>query len=219
MNILYENGMDDGEIRRGRGICALSDDPPRVSYNLFYGNVIAAILIRGEGDFSAEEANDLFPDDDIHHNLDGDPLFVDVDNLDFHLQEDSPAIDAGDPELPGDPDGTVADIGPFYFHQNPTAVEAVLPARIKLLGAVPNPFNPRTEIVFEISETGTAKVEVWDVRGRLVATLYAGTAAAGINRVAWDGRDASGADVASGIYLASVRFGDVLRTAPMLLLR
>ena len=50
-------------------------------------------------------------------NIDEDPLFVDPNNGDYHLNEDSPCIDAGDPESPEDPDGTRADMGAFYFHQ------------------------------------------------------------------------------------------------------
>ena len=47
-----------------------------------------------------------------------DPLFTDSDNDDFTLQWGSPAIDAGDPTSPLDPDDTRADIGTFYFDQN-----------------------------------------------------------------------------------------------------
>ena len=50
-------------------------------------------------------------------NLASDPLFVDPVGGDFSLQLGSPAIDAGDPALPLDPDGTVADMGPYPFFQ------------------------------------------------------------------------------------------------------
>ncbi len=50
-------------------------------------------------------------------NIDEDPLFVDSENGDYHLTEDSPCIDAGDPESDLDPDGTRADIGAYYLHQ------------------------------------------------------------------------------------------------------
>jgi predicted outer membrane repeat protein len=51
-------------------------------------------------------------------NIDSDPLFVDPSNGDYHLTENSPCIDAGDPASPLDPDGTVADMGAYYYHQN-----------------------------------------------------------------------------------------------------
>jgi|GEM_PF-1853521 len=50
-------------------------------------------------------------------NIDEDPLFADAENDDFNLTADSPCIDAGDPEAAQDPDGTRADMGAFYFHQ------------------------------------------------------------------------------------------------------
>lgn len=48
-------------------------------------------------------------------NIGDDPSFVDIDNEDFHLSEDSPCINAGDPEAHLDPDGTINDIGAIPF--------------------------------------------------------------------------------------------------------
>ena len=52
---------------------------------------------------------------DAFYNIFLDPLFVNAGNGDFHLQTNSPCIDAGDPTFPPDPDGTIADIGAFYL--------------------------------------------------------------------------------------------------------
>jgi hypothetical protein len=216
-NILFENGRP-ADPRRGRGICALTSAPRRVSFNLFYGNVISAILLGGVGDFSAAEANDLDPDDEIHDNIDGDPLFRDPDALNLHLQAGSPAIDAGDPGLPGDPDGTILDIGPFYFDQLLAAVPTT-PMLLSALHSAPNPFNPQTEIRFQTESALAARVEVLDLRGQLVRTLFSGTTAIGDNRISWDGRDAGGRAVASGVYLAAVTVGRELRTTPLVLVR
>ncbi len=51
-------------------------------------------------------------------NIESDPLFLDPDNDDFHLGYDSPCIDVGDPNSPLDPDGTITDMGAYYFDQN-----------------------------------------------------------------------------------------------------
>ena len=51
-------------------------------------------------------------------NLNSDPLFVHPGMGDYQLQEISPCIDTGNPDYPLDPDGTIADMGALYFHQN-----------------------------------------------------------------------------------------------------
>jgi hypothetical protein len=51
-------------------------------------------------------------------NIDTNPIFTDTENGDFTLQPTSPCIDAGDPNSPLDPDGTVADMGAYYFDQS-----------------------------------------------------------------------------------------------------
>ena len=51
------------------------------------------------------------------NNIYEDPLFVNPQTSDYHLQPNSPCIDAGNPESPLDPDGTIADMGTYYFDQ------------------------------------------------------------------------------------------------------
>jgi predicted outer membrane repeat protein len=58
---------------------------------------------------------------DIFFNISLDPLFVNPAIGDFQIQAGSPCIDAGDPDSPYDPDGTIADIGAFYFDQGTSA--------------------------------------------------------------------------------------------------
>ena len=63
---------------------------------------------------------------DIYYNIYQDPLFVDPVNGNYNLQAGSPCIDAGDPNSPLDPDGTIADIGAFYFDQSSLAIQDVI---------------------------------------------------------------------------------------------
>ncbi|MBU0517954.1 T9SS type A sorting domain-containing protein [bacterium] len=59
-------------------------------------------------------------------NITGDPLFVNPVTWNFNLQAGSPCIDTGDPNSPLDPDGTRADMGAFYFDQNPSYPDFVV---------------------------------------------------------------------------------------------
>jgi hypothetical protein len=75
----------------------------------------------------------------------------------------------------------------------------------RLLPNVPNPFNPRTALRFELDVPARVELRVHDLRGRRVRVLEAGELPAGTHVRIWDGRDASGRDVASGVYLAELR--------------
>ncbi|MBT4611835.1 MAG: T9SS type A sorting domain-containing protein, partial [Gemmatimonadetes bacterium] len=65
----------------------------------------------------------------------------------------------------------------------------------------PNPFNSSTIIPFRLPAAGAVRLSVYDLTGQLVADLIDATMAAGSHLAEWDGRDASGRHVASGIYL------------------
>ncbi|MBU2502397.1 right-handed parallel beta-helix repeat-containing protein [bacterium] len=85
-----------------------------------------------------------------------------------------------------------------------------LPAVSILEGNVPNPFNPKTQISFVVARDGQVNVSVYTLRGQLVATLINEEMTAGRKSVEWNGIDAEGRSVASGIYL--VRFSAPDRT-------
>ena len=85
----------------------------RVEYP-FFANLATIPGRSYEGTFDPSPGNDLLFED---------PLFRDSEAGDYHLLEDSPCIDAGDPDSPPDPDGTRADMGAFYFHQRDIEVE------------------------------------------------------------------------------------------------
>lgn len=78
-------------------------------------------------------------------------------------------------------------------------------ARSRLLGAVPNPFNPATRIRFELARAGDVWLDVFDARGRRIRRLQMPGAAAGAHAFDWDGRDARGAALPSGTYVFTVQ--------------
>ena len=79
------------------------------------------------------------------------------------------------------------------------------PTQNQLLQNYPNPFNPETWIPYQLSEDSAVSVSIYDASGKLVRTLSLGTQSAGFynsrERAAyWDGRNALGESVASGVY-------------------
>lgn len=76
------------------------------------------------------------------------------------------------------------------------------PAALLLGGNYPNPFNPRTTLSYTLPCEGDARLVIFDMNGREIATLLAGEQIAGSGVVHWDGIDGTGRPVPSGIYLA-----------------
>ena len=69
------------------------------------------------------------------------------------------------------------------------------------LDIYPNPFNPGTRIHFDLPAAGHVALSVYDARGRHVATLHDGQAAAGPLGFDWNGRNDQGLAQPGGVYL------------------
>jgi hypothetical protein len=83
----------------------------------------------------------------------------------------------------------------------------------------PNPFNPTTRIAFGLNEPARVTLRIYDAAGRLVRVLAEGDREAGAYEESWDGRDASGRAVASGIWFYRLEAGAFSQTKKMILLR
>jgi hypothetical protein len=84
--------------------------------------------------------------------------------------------------------------------------------------AVPNPFNPVTELRFAFASAAVARVEVFDAAGRRIATVFDGSVAPGPFTTTWDGRDDRGRAVVSGVYLARLTASNGAREVARLVL-
>ncbi len=69
----------------------------------------------------------------------------------------------------------------------------------------PNPFNPTTQIIYELATQTDVKLDIFDVNGRLVETLVSGRQSPGRYKMLWDGTDRSGHKLASGLYFLRLR--------------
>ena len=102
--------------------------------------------------------------------------------------------------------GDFTNLGDRIYNASVTLEEAtatsvpVALAPVRLLPSAPNPFNPRTQLRFELDRGGELLLEIVDTRGRQVRTLSRGWRAAGAHAVTWDGRDDLGLELGSGSY-------------------
>lgn len=85
--------------------------------------------------------------------------------------------------------------------------------------ASPNPFNPRTEISFDLSEEASVKMAVFDLAGRMVRLFDEGVVGPGRRVVGWDGTDGRGRRLASGTYMVMVQAGAVLAGTKVVLVQ
>ncbi len=92
-----------------------------------------------------------------------------------------------------------------------------LPTALAFDGVVPNPFNPMTQISYEVPTASRIQVVVYDVRGRMVRDLLDGHVEAGYHKVTWDGRDDRGQSSAAGVYFARIANGKNSDTVKMVL--
>ena len=98
----------------------------------------------------------------------------------------------------------------------------LLPDATSFLSNYPNPFNPETWIPYHLAKPADVRLTIYDMRGVVVRELVLGHQAAGFytnrSRAAhWDGRNAFGEKVATGIYFCTFKAGDFTATRKMLI--
>ena len=82
------------------------------------------------------------------------------------------------------------------------------------LHTYPNPFNPITNIQYELPEIVNVIFTIYDMTGRETATLYNGKQTPGYHNIVWDA-----SDHASGIYFVKMIAGDYINTQKLMLIK
>ena len=100
-----------------------------------------------------------------------------------------------------------------------TPEERVLPSAYVLHPCYPNPFNPLTRIRFDIPQACTARLKIYTLDGKYVATIIDDYVSVGSHEAIWGGRDAQGRKVASGVYIYRLQAGNFVESKRMMLLK
>ena len=107
------------------------------------------------------------------------------------------------------------------FAYDTTATPPGLPGTsvFELASPSPNPFTATTEVAWTLRRGAHVRLEIFDVRGRLVRTLLDGERAAGHHLLSWNGRDDGGRDVGQGTYFLRATAAGVSTGHKLLLVR
>ena len=97
--------------------------------------------------------------------------------------------------------------------------DEVLPPVSRLFQNSPNPFNPVTQIEYELDQDGQVELAVFDVLGRRITTLVRERQSRGARVVTWNGQDEAGSQMASGVYFYKLVAGDFVQMRKMVLLK
>jgi C1A family cysteine protease len=89
----------------------------------------------------------------------------------------------------------------------------------EILGNYPNPFNPTTEIRFNLSETTNVEVKIYNAKGEFVKQILSDILNAGTHSAIWNGKDKTEKSVPSGIYFYNVKTDKINVTNKMILLK
>jgi hypothetical protein len=136
---------------------------------------------------------------------DEDPQFVDKENLDFHLQVNSPCIGTGRDS---------GDRGALPFEPTDIVDNSQLPAGFSLLRNYPNPFNASTSISYSLSKPSDVTISIYDMLGRLIDTINNETQITGEHSVIWNA-----GNFASGVYFYKITAGEFEQIKRMTLLK
>jgi hypothetical protein len=117
----------------------------------------------------------------------------------------------------GDVNLTEIDAADFYGNVL-SSTSRILPSKFDLAQNYPNPFNPTTTINLALPVASDYSVAIYNIAGQLIRT-YDGNASAGVVSIVWDGKDASGNQVASGMYFYKAQAGQFSATKKMLLMK
>ena len=134
------------------------------------------------------------------------------------LKSDGSIIASGSrPGYPPAPNADFVAIAAGYGHSlgirrtSPTSIDdnpepdpeapVELPRAYAITAVAPNRFNPGTTVSFDLPWPCDVSVTVYDLRGRLVRTIWDGALEAGTHRAEWNGRDERGVTAPAGVYL------------------
>ena len=110
--------------------------------------------------------------------------------------------------MAADIDGSESFHGPILVtYESPQPGSPVIPVLTGLKQVYPNPFNPNTNISYELKEASDVLISIYNSRGQEVRSFERSNVAAGSWKLTWDGKDQNGTGLSSGVYYIRMQAG------------
>ena len=94
-----------------------------------------------------------------------------------------------------------------------------LPGVFTLYPVYPNPFNPTTQISYDLSKSGMVNINIYDIMGRKIKSLFNTYQEPGHYSINWNADNELLEAVPAGVYICSIRAGDIRKTTKMILVK
>jgi len=230
--------ITDNSAGRGGGICCACSSSPSLVNCIFWNNspqeveflnystpnTITIAYSDIDGGEEGIETNNNGTVNWVEGNIDADPLFEDAEMGNYHLTEDSPCIDTGTSYFEYEGEvlvdlsldeylGFAPDMGAYEYGMVATDEFEIENVKCKI-NNYPNPFNPETNIVFELSFGSNVLIEIYNIKGQKVTTLVNNRYKSGRHQLTWNAENRS-----SGIYLMNMKANGVTRHKKLILLK
>jgi hypothetical protein len=116
-----------------------------------------------------------------------------------------------------DPDDWILKSASYVNVEND--IKPATPYEFKLTRNYPNPFNNRTCIEYTMGADENVLISIYNIEGKLVADLFNGYQERGIHKIYWDGRNNSGNESGSGIYIINMKSDSFINSQKIILVK
>lgn len=110
-------------------------------------------------------------------------------------------------------------IGRIVIYNYPVSSDDLIQAPLGKIKAYPNPFNPTVTIAFETPLAQNCTIDIYNLKGQKVDTIYKGILDKGSHQVLWHGTDRNGRPVSSGVYFARIKTPKATQNIKMMLMK
>ncbi len=146
-------------------------------------------------------------------NIYSDPLFCSAEQFDYTLSQNSPCVGTGE---------NGANMGAFGVGCEALSNSentSITPTSFVLHQSHPNPFNPTTQIKYDLPEDALVSINIYDLMGRSIKSLVNSNQSAGYRSIQWNATNNLGEPVSAGMYIYMIQAGEFRQTKKMVLLK